>query len=185
MSGRLARRNEGQLALMDAMVFFAAAILLSSIVMSFSINSPGTVAGRSVQIDANEILVAFLQASVSQTFEVALEEPLTVTGKETFAFCLSVEAGVLIEGGTIEPFLSMNEVIHDTLVRLSPHGFDPCVIVTNESRGLDQPLFGIPRVMGRSSEVYAGSAWIPSSTGDEILVVLTLVPASPAEVPGV
>jgi hypothetical protein len=167
------------------MVFFAAALLLSGIVMSFSVDSPDPAARGFVPIDANEVLVAFLQASVSQTFEIALEEPLAVTGKETLAFCLSIEASVVVSGGPTEPFLSMNEVIYDTLVRLSPLGFDPYVAVTNESRGLDQPFFWVPGTMVRSSEVYAGSAWIPSSTGDELLVVLMLVPTSPAEIPSV
>jgi hypothetical protein len=183
--GERARKDSGQLALLDATVFFAAAILLSSIVISFSFGPSGETGAGGTRIDANEILVALLHASVAERFEIVLDEPLMVTGSETFALCLSLEASMVMAGGSTEPFQAMNDVIRDALLMLSPAGFLPCLAVTEKDRGLQDPLFAIPEMLPRGAEVHSGSAWIPSSTGEELLVVLMLVPALSAELASV
>lgn len=185
MFGERSRHDQGQLALLDATIFFAAAILLSSILMSFPPASSDGDPSRSPRVDANEVLVAFLHASISVRFEIVLDEPLAVTGAESFALCLSLEASVILSGGSAEPFQALNDIVREALLKLSPSGFAPSIIVTDKNRGLDDPLLAIPGAVERSNEIYAGSAWIPSSTGDELLVVLMLAPAFPAELAGI
>lgn len=185
MSGDRSREHGGQLALLDALVFFAAAILLSSIVLSFSLGSSSTSAGMDSRVDASDVLTAFLHASVAESFEIVLDEPLKVTGSETFALCLSLEASTILAGGSAEPFEAMNEIVWEALLRLCPLGFSPCLVVTDKSGRLQDPLFVIPETSNGSEEVYAGSAWIPSASGEELLVVLKLAPAPLSEIASV
>jgi len=182
LSGDRARSDLGQLALLDAMVFFAAAILLSSIALSFSFDSAGTFAGGNSRVDAGEVLTAFLHASIAESFEIVLDEPVTVTGGETFALCLSLEASIILGGGSAEPFRQMNEIVGRALSDLCPAGFSPSLVVAEKSTGLGDPLFVIPGAANRSEQVYAASAWIPSANGEELLVVLMLAPTLLAEV---
>lgn len=104
MYGRPGRDDRAQLALLDAMVFFAVSTVICGVMTSYA---ESHVDGRDDALlsstDADRLLSVYLEASLGDAFVVdALG--LELTGQERFGEILLLLAGMALDGGSLEPF---------------------------------------------------------------------------------
>lgn len=160
---------------MDAMVFFAIAMVTSSIVLSYA-DDRASDHMRDVEgaVDPEDVLRVFLRASVG--VDIELWDGLTVSARESVADCLYAEVASL-SGGT-EPglFTGMNEVLLDALENISPAG-TTCHLTIVDIGGSGEALLTIERMPAVGGVLFSASQEFPAVMGSDCLVVLVLVPS--------
>ncbi len=175
MCGERGSDDRAQLALMDAMVFFAIAMVTSSIVLSYANDLPSD-SMRDVDgaVDPDEVLLVFLRASVGVDME--LWDGLTVSARDSVADCLYAEVASLTEGVDARFFIGMNEVLMDALENISPAGTTSHLTVMDVA-GTGGTLLTIERAPAVGEVLLSASQGLPAAMGSDCLVVLVLVPA--------
>lgn len=171
--------DEGQLAVLDAMVFFSIAGLVASMIMC-----QATGAWRSQDgfgddlecgIDPGVLLRAFLPASIGQGITLTGPPALEVRPHDSVAECLLAQVQAILVGSDID-FSPLNEVLLGNLEDLCPPGWAPHLSVYWD--GSSEPLLKIERT-GRPPDVdsYGGSCDLPGPDGSALLAALVLHPA--------
>ena len=178
MSGRLRRDRLGQLALMDSMVFFAAALAVCGVLVSYA--RPLVEPRTDLQGDADpaEILRVLLRASIGRPVSIDLEGSHRLDGTEDVATCITVEMHALSCGADQKVFSSLNAVILEMMISLCNPAFEPFLIVYDLDNGLPSPVLRLPHEEADSENRFASSTEIPGDGGNPYKVILILSPAA-------
>jgi len=175
------RRESGQLALLDALVFFSIAILVSGVMISYVGFSSGDAMTGACEPprDVAEVLSALMAASIGSAVES--QTGLEVSGHESIAECLSAELYALSLNVERQMFDGLNAAIGEAVEPLSGPLFDWLIIVVDPDGSSDEPCLVIPESHALSSLAYAASTELPCSDGVLYTVILILEPATPSE----
>ncbi len=176
------RRDGAQLALVDAMVFFAIALVISTLFLGS--------AGRVSDPEPSEplpyvesLLRSFLGASLCERLILSAGGGIEIGPYEKVCDCLAVELHMLREGCPLEAFAPLDSLLALLLDSVIPEPY--WFILESYDPSLpSRPLMQLERNWGPSDQVYASSAPIPDGEGEALLVVLQLgLPAPLLEVP--
>lgn len=180
MFGR-ARGTSAQLALMDALMFFTAAMVISAVLSGYVGRGPaaaGPVAGSS---DAEDILRVFLRASLGTKVTIGWPHEVILSGAESVGECLASEASALCAGCPSAAFGELNACLLSAAKNLTGPRFCPYILVFESERNSTSPCIALPEVPTADKNLLAGSALLPAIDGLEFVVVLVLYPAASLE----
>lgn len=166
---------------MDAIVFFIAAMAISTVVLSYSVPSSGQVDSLDGDLNAGEILDVFLRASVCERLTLQVGRPILVDGHEDVAACLALEISALDAGIAESAFAGLNSILERTLISVCSQAFDPHLVVlvlTDSGWTTLLVLHGMP---DPTHEASASSAELTTDDETPCLVELVLCPAAPPE----
>lgn len=182
MSGRLDRRCEAQLAVLDAVVFFIAAMAISTVLMSYvrtgvdqSLDDKG---GRS---DPAEVLQAFMRASIGERVTLQIDTQVCIEPSEDVASCLAAEIAALRQGVAPEVFANLDSLMERILRSVSSPALEPHLLVLEPGDPSPKTLLTLGGVPGRGECSYASSCTLGMQGGAECLVELVLCPPAPPE----
>lgn len=164
--------RSGQLATLDAIVFFAAAMVISGVLLSYA--RSGTVERPDAvpYPDPENLLEVFLRASIGQTVTLDIGGSVVVRGNDPIGECLLMESRALTEGLPVEPFRPMNDIFLETLEESCGPGFQPRISVLT-CEGAEILSIGA-RSPPLVREAFAGSSELYDEDGMCYLVVLVL-----------
>jgi hypothetical protein len=178
LRGDRSDRESGQLALLDALVFFSIAMLVSGVMISYvESSSRDTTSGvRGPSVDIAEVLSVVMKASIGREVEVL--PGLEISGYESVAECLSAELHAL--SANIEPgvFDCLNEAIGEMIDTLSGPLFDWHILVVHPLGRSSEPCLAMPGPCVPCGLAYAASTELPCNDGVLYTVILILEPAT-------
>ena len=176
MFGSRTRDSDAQLAVMDAVVFFLASMIVASVLFSY-LERPGIQRTAEESGDSDAMLEVLLKASIGTTLSVALEHTLVIDGREEVGECLLAEIHALRHGATIATFQSLNAILGGLVLSICSPAFEPSLVVLCEGDSCPNPILEIlnPRA---SPNVYASSTELTDPDGSIYLVELLLAPAA-------
>lgn len=179
MSGRFG--DAGQLALMDAVVFFIAAIAVSGVLASFVETSPRSEGASSCGVDVDDSLSVILHSSLGSDIDVLVGgDNVTLSRSDAIVDCLLLEAHAIAEGDDVADFVRLNLRVTDILATIFwPYG-EPSFRLVDVSGRTPIVLASIPLEWPDVYLAYAASANISDAFGGEFLVQLRSVPVSSA-----
>jgi hypothetical protein len=160
---------------MDAMVFFAVAIVASSVVLSYADESPLDPLGDwQAGGDPEGVLRVFLRASIG--VDVPLWEGLVISDRELVADCLLAEAVSLVEGRNASCFDGLNSALLTMLEALASPGFEPHLKVLDMAEGGTE-VFVVEETAVSGDTLMSASQELPAVASSDCLVVLVLAPS--------
>lgn len=179
MSGAAENSSDGQLALLDAVVFFVIAIAISAFSWcqtdlrgEMSVNMTRTQAPRTT-----EMLSAFLKASISTSVVLELPERIVVRADVLVSECVAFEAFRTLDGCPDMVFAPLNRILESVLRALSGTSWEYYFEVWHVSDRAVSVVFALPCVHPSVATSYSASSLLPSDRTD-LLVVLVLTPAA-------
>lgn len=164
--------------MLDAVVFFSAAIVVSSALLQYLDDSlsedqlpdPGR------QPDADEILRVFLRSSIGVRLDIVLDCAYTFPEESTFIELLQLEAIAVEQGFPQSRFEDADSTVDEALARmvgpLHSHHLS-CMALDGET---SEMLFAIPSLAPASGNIIASSQLVPGLSGEGYLVQLQLAP---------
>lgn len=163
---------------MDSMVFFAAALAVCGVLVSYA--RPLVEPRTDLQGDADpaEILRVLLRASIGRPVSIDLEGSYRLDGTEDVATCIAVEVRALSSGASQMVFSSLNAIILEMMNSLCNPVFKPFLIVYDLDDGLPSPVLKLPYEEADSENRYASSTEIPGDDGNPYKAILILSPAA-------
>lgn len=171
MSGRLGEDSHGQLATLDAIVFFSAALLASSVILSYGLGAHEvTIAGACR--DPGDLLEVFLGASVGEELVLDLPERTVIGSNERIGECLNLELCSVLAGTSGEAFLPLNQLLSEALDRLCGPMLHHRLVMLDS--GSDEVLAMGPDVGADARDAYASSTVMRDVSGADYLLVLIL-----------
>lgn len=178
MCGRIDGESCAQLAVMDAIVFFIGAVLVSNILMSLVINLPNNSQGNSIggDTDPAEILRSFLATSLCEPVVVDIGHTFYMDDRTTAAESLAIELLALEAGHDVNQFARLNSLIYDMLRAVCNPAFKPYLLVLDMDDDLSGPVLLIPCMPEATKNAYASSTEIPGSGTMVYLAELILCP---------
>lgn len=181
MPGDLGEDPGGQLALMDALVFFAIAMLLSSalLVQVRSVVDRDAVIGGETDVDAGNMLEVLMAASIGRSLSIPLEKEIVIARDEPVSECVRAELYALISGTDLEAFDGLNEAVADILDVLSGPSMRACLVASLLDGPSNEPLLVIPGPYRPTGLAYASSMDLPCADSVLCRVLLLLEPAFP------
>ncbi len=183
MPGRKVRDDCGQLAVMDALVFFSTAMVISTVLLSY-IGPPerGGSGSYDCPTDPGEVLEAFLKASLGKEVRIGTPYDVLLSSGEAVGECIFVEAHLLAEGASKDAFRQLNELLLVALTNITGVHSGPHLLVVAASGDSGSPLLAIPDVPANGTDMVAANSVLPGEGGERFLAVLVLCPAAPSEV---
>ena len=179
MSGRIESDDLGQLAIMDAVVFFAGAILISSSILSFSNIQPAIEEQSDASLEASYLLDCVLSASIGSNLSVDAGHPMHLSRQTLVRDCIAFEGDCLFRGVEASGFSDLNLIVMRMLKECAPPSVDPCLLIVYKS--YSEPLLALPHIPDDVRERIASSVTLTLEGGSEIMVVLVLCPPAPSE----
>lgn len=179
MSGRMSRDCHGQLAALDAMVFFALAMLISSSTWAYvddALVGSGADGVEGVH-DPGQLLSVFLRASIGVEVVLDTDPRVTIPSREEVETCLCAELDATTSGLDGDVFGPLNEVLVSILARLAGIGYSASLSAFRTTEDGLCPMLVLETSECISENRYSGSCELPGSSGSVYLVVLTLGPA--------
>lgn len=178
MCGRFDVESHAQLAVMDAIIFFIGAVLVSNILMSYVTTLPNHPNGNSFggDTDPAEILRMFLATSLCESVVVDLGQTFHMDDRTTAAESLAIELVALEGGHDIRQFDRLNSLIHDMLRAVCNPAYEPYLLVFEMDDDATVPVLSIPCVPEATDNAYASSTEIPGSGTMVYLAELVLCP---------
>jgi len=180
VSPRRESSDRGQLALMDAMVFFAVMLLICSLQLSMC-REDGVyddmhldLAGRS---DPESVLPVLLKASIGVRCVVSLESQLEVLAYTTVSECLAAEAVAVMRGAPLDPFDVLNGVILGIAANISHPLLAPHIVLYHECDDDMTILLRIERWPPSSEDLFAACCDLPEDGDVRLTVSFQLEPA--------
>lgn len=175
MSGKHDER--GQLALLDAMVFFAIALLVSSMLAGMARDAPVAKSDRGEEAYAESALRAFLEASLGRTVLLELDGPVEIKPWEKVGDCLMAELHAIRDGRSPSDFEPLNAVLMDMLGSIVARPYRFTLSVFGPLAEGSEPLLALSNLNHTSSGdwVYASSASLGDQDGALLTIVLQLV----------
>jgi len=183
LPGSLRAEKEGQLALLDAMVFFAIAMLLSSALISQAerLSENGQAIRTGCPDDASNVLEVVMAASIGETFLIDLGTEIRIARDEPVSECLRAELYALASGMDIGAFDGLNEAVARVLDAVSGWGSRAHLVAFPAEGTLEEPILTIPGERISSADAYASSTDLQCPRGVAFKVLLVLEPAPPSE----
>ena len=182
MSGELDDDEKGQLALLDAVVFFLIATTVSAFVWCEA-NLRGELsedlAGQTTPRTA-EMLSSFLSASISRFLVLELPQKVVIREETTISECISYEAECVLGGLEQSLFAPVNHALEDVLENLAGSSWDPCFEVWHTSEQGTTTVLALPHAHANTAVGYSASCALPLERVS-LLAVLVLAPSSPPE----
>lgn len=180
MCGRMRGDRRGQLALMDAVVFFSIAMLVSGIIV---IHSGTVLRGEAIISDdastrTEEMLHVLLASSIGERMSIALVPELTIAGHETISECLSAELYALTCGADTTAFARLNEAVASAIRAMCGPAMSACLLVLGPDGSSESVLLAIPRLCEPDMLAYSSSFGLPCAGGLLFTVCLVLEPAA-------
>ncbi len=172
-------RDEGQLALMDALVFFVGAILISSMLLSLPGKASTSTRTSDSSIETARLLDSVLSASIGANLTLELDRPVHISRQSLVRDCLAFEADFLVRGEDPDRFSQLNSIVVDMLRECAPSSMEPHLLFVY--RSYSEPLLALPHLPGEECTRIASSVGLALEGGFEILVVLVLCPSAPSE----
>lgn len=183
MFGRRGTDCQAQLAVMDAMIFFAVAGLVSSALLANSLGGPaahGLDQADSLSARAADMLRAFLDASLGREVLMLSEgRELVVPASTKVSDCIVAELAALENVPDQGMFADMNDALSAVLRALSdPHVTAyACVYDMDASTA----ILALPNPPPDSPNVYGSSCILGEGLGAVHSIVLLLEPSPPLE----
>lgn len=171
MSGKLRADRQGQLATLDAIVFFSAAILVSSVLLSYGLETPQSAEIRPTRDPAN-LLEVFLRASVGADIILDLGERTVIRSNEQIGECLNIEVRGLFEGLPVKAFLPLNQQFSDALERLCGLSLQHRLVVLDQTS--EEVLAIGMDIDGDAKNAFASSMDMRDVDGTDYLVMLVI-----------
>ena len=181
MSGRNA--DEGQLALMDAVVFFISAITVTCVLFSTVPHaSDNDISPSKSWFDAGRTLTALLRSSLGSEVRATIHgEPLIISERTDIAECILLEAHVIAEGDGASDFGALDLKLSEILNAVCGPFMEPQLSVWLLSNGTPYELFSLPGSPMETPVAYAATAELADSEGTKYLVLLRSVPSASSE----
>ncbi len=181
MRGDRSERESGQLALMDALVFFSIAILASGVMISYVESSQREVVTgvETPPVDMYEILSVVLGSSIC--YEVGAPLGLEVNGRESVAECLAAELYGLSMNVERQLFEGLNDAVGKVVDTLLGPLFDWRIVIVHPLGRSSEPCLAIPGPPVPCGLAYAASTELLGSDGVLYTIILVLQPATPSE----
>ncbi len=181
MRGDRSERESGQLALMDALVFFSIAILASGVMISYmrSSTSEAVTGVDTPPMDTSEILSVVLRSSICCEVEAPLG--IEVNGHESVVECLAAELYGLSMNVERQLFEGLNDAVGEVVDALLGPLLDWCIVVVHPLGNSSEPCLAIPGPRTFCGLAYAASAELLCSDGVLYTIILILQPATPSE----
>ncbi len=169
MYGKPPHEAAGQLAALDAMVFFAAALVVSSVLLSY-VEDSRVVTDEGPDRDPAEALSVFLRASLGSDVDLLEDGSILIRARDQAGECLLVELSGLSEGLPKETYDRLNEVLSQILSsicspwcwRLSIFAESSELLILGCEHGLE------------SDTILAGSTELEGPAGKEYFAVLSV-----------
>jgi len=180
VSGDVRRDEGGQLAALDAMVFFALAMLISSSTFAYveGVSSEhGTEAALSGECDPGQVLLVFMRASVGVEVTLDLGGEVPISSREEVATCLSAELDALAGGCGVDRFDPLNDALLTMLGKLVGIGYSAHLSAYRTTDDGAEPILVLEEAGCVSENRYSGSCEVPGAGGSAYVVVLVLGPA--------
>ena len=178
-----------QVALLDAMVFFAIALLICAVQLSVlerearQLGWPEMMAGRS---DPSCVLPVLLAASIGADTYVHADIPLIVLAHAPVSDCLAAEALSLLKGLGIAAFEELNEIILGIVSNLTHPLLSPHIVLHQHTESGHVVLSRIEGAPPRTGcDLAAASCELPGIDSETVTVSLILEPALILEGSGV
>lgn len=183
MCGRRRSDCRGQLAVMDAMIFFAVAGLVSSALLANSLGgpaAPGLEQEYSLRARAADMLRAFLDASLGREVVVLSGGyELVVPASTKVSDCIVAELAALENAAEHGAFADMNDALSAVLHALSDSHVTAyaCVYDMDASTA----ILALPSPPPDSPNMYGSSCILGEGVGAAHSIVLLLDPSPPLE----
>lgn len=183
MRGKSWHARDGQLALLDAMVFFAIAMLVTDVCFSYLVQTSTSGLDRPgiERCDPGTILGVFLEASLGRSIVIPSSPEAELERGDQVSDCILVEMECIEGGGDPLVFASLNELFLGILLRICPPGMSPLLVSYCAARLIGEPVLIVSDPTWTTHEradVRAASATMSSSEQHVYLVVLKLAPAT-------
>ncbi|UCE91843.1 MAG: hypothetical protein JSV90_01445 [Methanobacteriota archaeon] len=188
MSGSHDRSADGQLALMDALVFFAVAMLICSIQIARlhrELSHEEALSEVDARYDPLMLLHALLRTSIGCSLTLDTEPEVAVRPQARVADCLATQAIGLMSGQAPSAFEDMNGVILAIASSACAPLTAPTISVSVIADGEHVLLFLLGGVAGSGGDRYAASIDLVTHETGRIVVTLVLHPALLPEALGV
>lgn len=176
MSGTPRWCEGAQLALMDAMVFFAVCGVICGTLMANVVTRSQDIKEDALgPSGADELLMAFLRSSVGRAF--ALEDiGAEVSGHELFSEVLFLAAAMTLEGEYEDSLEGLMSYCGEVLEALC-EPWSPVLRLSSESDGSWETLVEVGGPLVEKVDTWAASQSLGEHEGAGLLVTLLLLPA--------
>lgn len=169
----------GQLATLDAIVFFSASILVSSTLLAYALPE-GERGLDEIDIDPASMLEVLLRASVGEEIRLEVNGMALIRANDEIGECLMAEVHALGEGVDIAAFDALN----GALARIMNSVCGPCIsphlsVLDKED---DSVVLALPDLASDSRNAFASSLELTDLDGSRYIVELVLLPAAPLEI---
>lgn len=169
--------------MMDALVFFTAAMAVSAVLFSYVGSEDGVGhAKNGAGSYADEVLSAFLRASLGSRVVIGQPYDCVLDGSEGIAECLVVEARLLDAGGPLAAFEELNGCLLSVLENLCGGHHSPHLLIFDAGGSSQEPVLAMPSLPGERDSLLAGNTLLPGDDNGQYVAVLVLDPALSAEV---
>lgn len=165
---------------MDAMVFFAIAMLLSSAAIAHTRNlsDVGEVTGHEL-IDPAELLSVVLHASICTRFDLMTEPSVAISGEEKVAAVIAAEVVLWRSGMNLAVFEEPNSRIHRMLISVCGPSYCALLRIVDDPFGSPAIVVEIGEIGSEPETVLASCVELPVDAGPTFLVSLALAPVLP------
>jgi len=180
LSGARGRTRAGQLALMDAIVFFSVAVLISSIMLSRTYQEytdEVEVQEFDAAYDVSSFLEVLLRGSIGEGMILNVSGLITIRPTTTVSECLAMEASALLNGKSLETFQGMNDLILIIAGRMAGQQVVPHVWILHSLNDSWIPVVEIENRSPMSENRHAASFDLPADGADRCRVTVVLEPA--------
>jgi hypothetical protein len=177
LSGARDGRDEAQLAVLDAMVFFAICLLISSVLVC-NVRSTGHAQSDPLLAsdEASNLLEVFLECSLCR--HVQLDAcGVDLSGHESIAEILSALAELRIRGSDLGPYDPILSECRSVLYGICSPGWVPGLSVCRVEEIHLAVLLSIGNESVGEGLTLAASQMLPTPSSSSVMVVLTLAPA--------
>ena len=171
--------RHGQLALVDAVVFFTAMLLVSGILVAFcrtdsQAYSPVNNGSRN---DPATVLQVFLKTSLGASVGLLHPTPVTLESRSEAAECLAVEVHAIGHGIPVSSFKPLNDLLLGVLETVCGPSQLPCLEVLRLADAQPEVVLRLGVEASEASSIRASSVELPGTGGADYFVTLELAPA--------
>ncbi len=179
--------EDGQLALMDAMIFFVASIAVTGILFSLVYDSSPSVGDDDQRgFDAENTLQVFLDSCLGTEVEVCVHGgSLMLSPREFIYDCLLLEAHCIAEGDDPSGFSALNSELIDLLRIISGPFMEPSFRLVDGSNGTPMVMISVPSEWRDARIAFAASQGFSDAEGGTFMVQFRSLPSPGAEPVGI
>ena len=178
MFGRPREKCAGQLATLDAIVFFSAAILVSSTLLAYA-TPQGDAGFTELDIDPASLLEVLLRASIGEEIHVSVGGLAQIRGNDEIGECLMAEVHALREGVDPLAFVDLNRVVGRIMASVCGPCVNPYLVVLEKEDNC--VVLAVPYAVVDARDAFASSIDLVDIDGSKCIVELVLLPTAPSE----